>query len=860
MNPIDSRRTAGGPRSRRTRPFPAWTGLLLAWLMAWTAQVSARPAPIPPVPGTQAFCGGNQPGPSFSPEVFPELPGSLKCLPVPQPYQVDANGNPTPANVLTPPTSDPSFAATTTLPDIVKNKTALIALGKALFWDQQVGSDGMACASCHFNAGADNRVKNQLNPGGRNASGEKAANGAAIGDIFNPTYSASTALAALPGQYFGPNYTLGKADFPFARYTELAAPGQPPQMHRNDPRPLLEDGVTPNPNYGQSLLTYETDDISSSSGVYHSVFGGLSSDGTKENCVNKFPISGVGVPLFNVRGIAVRKVEPRNAPTVINAVFNFRNFWDGRANNVFNGIDPFGARRPFPMPWTDKSQAPPTEINTWDGKKFVPAAVRIFNASLASQAVGPALSDFEMSCAGKSFPTLGRKLLKAKPLLGQLTSLSDSVLGRYRSVAGDKGLNVATYTDMVKAAFVNKWWNAPANKLLGVQPNTANSGYTQMENNFSLFWGLAVAAYEATLVSDDAKFDQVQEGRATFTDSEIRGLSLFISGNRGACASCHAGPEFTAASVNHVQGGPGLGRYTQRMLMGEGQVALYDTGFYNIGVRPSKEDVGLGGLDGYGHPLSFARNAKATGNANGSNISPLAPDPFNTNTQDFDPQQPNLDAIDPNERDAVDGAFKTPTLRNIELTGPYFHNGGYATLEQTVQFYNRGGERKDLFQKNPDGSPALYFDYWVFATLPVPDPVTGLADSTGLVAKDALTGAVVAGYPSNLAPDIAGAKNPLLEQQGVPLSENLGLSESDVADLVAFMKTLTDERVRWEMAPFDHPALTIPNGHPGNELSVQARADNPSMAQETKLSLPSVGKAGRSPTTGPIRAFEENLK
>src|SRR4051812_5908659 len=44
---------------------------------------------------------------------------------------------------------------------------AAIALGKALFWDEQVGSDGQACASCRFHAGADDRTKNQLNPGVR---------------------------------------------------------------------------------------------------------------------------------------------------------------------------------------------------------------------------------------------------------------------------------------------------------------------------------------------------------------------------------------------------------------------------------------------------------------------------------------------------------------------------------------------------------------------------------------------------------------------------------------------------------------------------------------------------------------------
>src|SRR2546425_107636 len=50
----------------------------------------------------------------------------------------------------------------------VANRGTLKILGKALFWEQQVGSDGQGCASCHFHAGADSRSKNQLNPGFRN--------------------------------------------------------------------------------------------------------------------------------------------------------------------------------------------------------------------------------------------------------------------------------------------------------------------------------------------------------------------------------------------------------------------------------------------------------------------------------------------------------------------------------------------------------------------------------------------------------------------------------------------------------------------------------------------------------------------
>src|SRR5207237_6564567 len=73
---------------------------------------------------------------------------------------------------------------------------AALVLGKAFFWDMQVGSDGQACGSCHFHAGADSRGKNQLNPGLRR----------------NPPDSA----ARLPvGGFsaFCPNYTLRPDDF-----------------------------------------------------------------------------------------------------------------------------------------------------------------------------------------------------------------------------------------------------------------------------------------------------------------------------------------------------------------------------------------------------------------------------------------------------------------------------------------------------------------------------------------------------------------------------------------------------------------------------------------------------------------------
>jgi cytochrome c peroxidase len=42
------------------------------------------------------------------------------------------------------------------------------------------------------------------------------------------------------------------------------------------------------------------------------------------------------------------------------------------------------------------------------------------------------------------------------------------------------------------------------------------------------------------------------------------------------------------------------------------------------------------------------------------------------------------------------GAFKTPTLREVALTGPYMHDGSMATLEQVIEFYSDGGRTNPL--------------------------------------------------------------------------------------------------------------------------------------------------------------------
>jgi len=612
------------------------------------------------------------------------------------------------------------------LGNFVRDRNAAIALGKALFWDTQVGSDGQACASCHFHAGADNRIKNQLNPG-----------------LLGGDTRFTSPLAS--GGTGGPNYTLKAGDFPFH---QLADP-----TDRN------------------SAVTFDTNDVTSSQGTFDGGFVSVQPIVLPDVCNTP------DRAIFQVGGIAVRKVEPRNTPTMINAAFNFRNFWDGRANNIFNGVNPFGRRDVNARIW---------EVQP-DGT-LAPVGVGLENSSLASQAVGPPLSDFEMSCLGRTFADLGRKMLTRKPLALQVVDPTDSVLGLFRDPL-NKGLKL-TYEEFVKQAFQPKYWEAA--QTITIQ----GKAFSQTEANFSLFWGLAIQLYESILVSDDAPIDRFFEGDPyALTAQEKRGFDIFQG--KGRCAACHVGPEFTGAA-SRLQAENQEGGLVERMLMGDGKVALYDNGFYNIGVRPTQEDRGVGGTDPFGNPLSFTRQFKQM--LQGQNV----PDPFQVNPCTF-AVDPCVPVTDPNARDAVDGAFKVPSLRNVELTGPYFHNGGQATLEQVVNFYNRGGDRR-----GQDSN-----------------------DTTGLSPNG-----------SNLDADI----------------QVLGLTAQEQADLVAFLKRpLTDERVRWERAPFDHPELLVPNGHPLDErMVVDANGDG--KAEDAFRAIPAVGAGGRSVLLGPLQPFHQGLQ
>jgi cytochrome c peroxidase len=600
------------------------------------------------------------------------LPGDLHAVPVPLPPNLD---------------------------EFVSNRQAAIALGKALFWDMQVGSDGIqACASCHFRAGADPRSKNQMSPGMKHVPQSDL-------DFSR-----------------GPNYQLKKKDFPLTR---LAVPG-------------TRGALDPNK---------DNNDVVASQGV-HYLGDGLDPTG------------------FIVDDINTRRVQARNTPSVINAVFNHRQFWDGRAENIFNGVNHLGARDPGARVVAAPSPNAPAFVQ-----------IALVNASLASQAVVPVLSESEMATAGRTMIDVGQQILERRPLAKQKVARDDSVLGSL-SRSPKLGLKVDTYEEMVRAAFHAKWWNT--NKLVRIAPNGTKTfvsapdrdpstrEVTVLEYNFSMFFGLAIMMYESTLVSDQSPWDKFRRQHSSPTDPALNpwtnvdpdfisrtalwGAMLFNDRTRGPsnirCSNCHEGAELTDASVRRIEAatnGPVRNR--------DGNVI--DKGFNNIGVRPTVDDLGVGASDERG-PLSISRRM-------------------------FPGQAPaSFDGAPVSKGFGVEGAFKIPSLRNVELTAPYYHNGDVRTLTEAVEFYARGGNVAPIV--NRDGS--------------------------------------------------------VIEPLGTP-----GLTRDEIRALVAYLKSLTDERVLYRRAPFDHPQLFVPNGHRGNEDRTRD-ANRDDRADDEMIEITAVGAKG----------------
>jgi len=912
---------------------------------------------------------------------------SLREVPVPEPMAVvwdPATQGPIPG-----PGTDLNFQPLSA--EIVKDQTALIQLGKALFWDMQVGSDAItACATCHFSAGADIRDRNQISPNlsdanfKHNAAGPPASGSGLGGDALfgNSTvpFTANDPNSPNPMEppdpnfnrpghpTFAPNYRMTGNDFPLNDWfspTELTPRG--PGVS------LFEE---------MSNVSRDTNDIVASQGVRLKKFVGIVPKSAVDNGTDLPDIFNTATPgVLNLNN-RVRRAMPRNSPTMINAVFNFDNLWEGRASFIFNGVNGSGFR--------DLK----SKVQKNVGGTLTPVFLRITNSSLASVAVGPPTSNIAMSFSGRTMPDVGKKMVNLRPLARQYVHPQDSALGPLSlarltaagAITGGRGLKVRSYCEMIQAAFQNEWWNHP-DALTPVAPLKASvqsavamdvddshsssevmpeftvsravpvgtkkrvnedqdddvsaaqsgrvagraaaapapclgsavlaTGYTQMQTNFSLFFGLAVQAYMATLVSDDTPFDRfngapnpvrqpdgspcpatgcvpIPPDPTALTTTQSVGLSVFLDDNANLgthCADCHVPPVTTGHTVldyqPDAQGVPSLamGEAIEFMIMGDNlETANYDHGMYNIGVRRSgcgeatcgAEDKGRGanapGNPPFQNPLfatsvaitSISRTANlvtvttATGvpsfftpglfvtvagvadpSFNSSFLNggvaigaqpigvkmsptqftykqsgPLLPDasssggtatagkPFPLSLVELTALRedtvtcaaatiPHVGCLPPDvarflpdvpilPRRVTNGAFKAPNLRNIKYSGPYFHIGDSATLRQVVEFYTRGGNF----------------------------PNTNLHDKT----------VDVDGIPPLMFPEF----DPVAEQY--------------IESLVEFLAGgLTDKRVAFEQAPFDHPQLYLPNGSPTTRPGV-----------DTLIFIPAVGATGRA--------------
>jgi cytochrome c peroxidase len=761
------------------------------------------------------------------------------------------------------------------LPDltgIVKSQEWALALGKAFFWDQRVGSDGNACASCHFHAGADTRLTNQISPGFKDITKKHLEDGEEVeGDVefgsersdldpSDPLYVASGQMPS--GPLAGANYTLTPGDMPLHQLLD--------ETDRNSP------------------IISTTNDRVSSQGAFDADFNTIRGPKWRKHFIQmrRKDSSGkeicdkaIGDIFHTKRGYPARQVEPRNTPTTINAVFNHRNFWDDRANNLFNGVGVFGMR--------DILGDPDARLIVLNGKEVSLDYLKLENASLASQAVGPPISQLEMSCEDRTFADIARKLmiLGNRPLEFQKIHPYDSILGPYAHPSG-RGLHAKyNYKALIQKAFDEKYWSAKG--LYQIRDGKLEkdySGYTQMEINFPMFWGISIMLYESTLVSDQSEADSLlASGRLVMTPSfapagpgigtctSLTGDvdELLVRGCKIFARAAGGGPGVTPLPADGIRGGNcfichnapggGVGRPIPPLLSqatlqaGEtfalmiqvgknlGGVHRHDQGTMSIGLRPVFTDLINGGTDPYGNPLSFTRQYH---NYLTSNNDPALRDPSFL----LDPPLQRAVAAGTIGNFAgtiatlgVDGAAKAPILRNVALTPPYFSWGGYPNLCQALKLYNRGSNRRDITAANASVERAA----GTFCT-------SGDNSGTGPDGNQPYPLVGVTNCDTNTTATILSLG--LLDCDPEPNNGNQPpvacaaqgktAANDDLAALERFLKSLTDYRVQCDQAPFDHPSLHIVDGHKDRDWNHNGRAD------DIVFELPEVGAYGYYPESG----------
>jgi cytochrome c peroxidase len=270
--------------------------------------------------------------------------------------------------------------------------------------------------------------------------------------------------------------------------------------------------------------------------------------------------------------------------------------------------------------------------------------------------------------------------------------------------------------------------------------------------------GLAIAAFETqdpAFHPFSSKFDYWLQGRAQFTPQEQEGLELFNNPGKGNCTACHP---------SQVQGFSTHALFT-------------DFTYDNIGVPrnwniPANTPGAPSPISGAPlltvlSPVNVPPDAQYTYYDMGL-CGPLAPPAGDGNAR------PDLAATT-----SSCGLFKVPTLRNIAVTSPYFHNGVLTTLHQVVRWYvtrdinNNSGNNPNPVPAGPGGNPYMAVGTFYTAADGTPD----LYEYNDLpVAYDAN---VNVGEVPYTPPTFAGGQSPTLTSR-------------EIDAVVAFLCTLTD--------------------------------------------------------------------
>jgi cytochrome c peroxidase len=161
----------------------------------------------------------------------------------------------------------------------------------------------------------------------------------------------------------------------------------------------------------------------------------------------------------------------------------------------------------------------------------------------------------------------------------------------------------------------------------------------------------AIASYERTLVSFDSPFDHFIDGdKNAIDDAAKRGWELFNT--KARCNKCHALTDTKRDVTNFI-----------------------DNDFHNIGIGIIRHDV-----------VALARQAKQL------------LDSGDTAAVDRAAIQTDMSALGRfliTKKEADTASFKTPNVRNVLVTGPYFHDGSQETLWDVMDHYNKGAGLKN---------------------------------------------------------------------------------------------------------------------------------------------------------------------